>query len=589
MPGPCLSQRIAAESNAIFSGRMIPKGTALTDTLFGIDIYKKGFVKDPTIYFDPQAADPYGRGTYKKPYSTAAQLEAAVNMLSLNNTAHIGGQVIGFKRGSILHGGLTLKLAGASGNNVYLVPYGDKIDLPIITGATVYGLTGDPATGWATTNDSRVFKLTSAVEYDVFDTSMVIHSQRFNKVLGLTDEATVIAALIASGPGTRSYLGTTTYIYPFNGNPNWLTIEVNNVAHANSLKSALDVRYANIAATGFITIAGIHCRSAGNIALNVGSLGSASGNIGSIGSVDVVGCKNGNAGTDRASLGTDLGMTCCAIYGISDAIRMTNSYYAGNYSYNSMNNAMENGNSTGMIIERNVGMYTQGPCIAEMYMNTSGYIVRYNLGYGRYAKPVLNNTLYGHKGLWCSGYGDNQVTRYAAKSASNIYHHNIMLEIGDGMGMDLCGTGILAYNNHIEQDGHSGGANFRVNSGSDVPSTFVCNNNVLFQRYGATQGANVYADTTSTGTFSNNWYRRPDNATDSGFAGYAGVNRNGLTAIKANLDANGTNTATTYIAGRAAAGSAVLTGGVAIANYTDLDFDGVYGASAHVGAYKVGS
>lgn len=547
-------------------------------------------MRRPTIYFDPQATDPYGRGTFLKPYSTAAQLEAAINQLNKNNTVHVGGQVIGFKRGSILHGGITLSLAGEASDPVSIVPYGDAEALPIITGASVYALTENAATGWATSSDARVYKVNSATEYDVFDVQMAEGSQRFTKVAAGGDEAATIAAVVAAGPGTRSFLSGVIYIYPFNGTPDWTKIEYNDVAHRTNARNGLAIYYANIAASGYITVTGMHARSCANIGMTIASKSTALANITSLADVRAIGCKMGNCGVDRPSAGVDTSMSAGSIYGISSALRISNPMWLGNRIYDVANNAGEFGDTDGLIFERNTSLYSTGPGCAELYRNNSNSIIRYNVAVGRQNKLFLSES-YGHKGLWISGYDDTSSTRDASKSVNNVAHHNVITQVGSGMGIDICGDGVYLYNNYVESVQTSGGANLRIYDtvAGATHTSFTAKNNI-FNGLGTAVGRNIASAANVTHTLSDNWYRRSNGSANINlYSGATATEYSTLAAIIAGPDAGALGAATTFTEGRAAAGSAVLTAGVSVAGYTEVDLDGVYAATPAIGPYYVGS
>ena len=64
------------------------------------NIYDRGYVPNPTIFYDPDATTSLCLGTYRQPYNTLAQ----VNQRCVGNMA---GQTLGIKRGSVSRGSVT--------------------------------------------------------------------------------------------------------------------------------------------------------------------------------------------------------------------------------------------------------------------------------------------------------------------------------------------------------------------------------------------------------------------------------------------------------------------------------------------------
>ena len=310
--------------------------------------------------------------------------------------------MLGIKRGTTHRGGLVLTVSGTSANPFSIVPYGDAEALPIITG-------GEIVSTWTLVDATyNVWKYTmGATRYDVFQNDVRLWSLNptdatENNATGVTLDGTdtdgdAVAALVIKGEGWSVYYSNVMYIRPYSGeNPNGGQVEV------NSATDGLRVECANIAASGYLSVVGMDVRKGRVHGLEVHAPSSYT-DITTLADVSIVGCKVSNSGVDGAAGESNASVS---VTGLSDAVRMTGLYVAGNFSTESINNAFEFEGISGATCEFNYGYKVGGYAIAELYASCDTFTLRYNKGelatnYGR------RNTTFGAGGIW---YGNNYGT-----------------------------------------------------------------------------------------------------------------------------------------------------------------------------------
>lgn len=327
----------------------VPSGLSwLNDTLHGIDIYSKGFVKNPTLFFDPSNTDSLSLGTLQNPYNTQADLMAAVS-------GNMSGHVIGFKRGSTLQvsgtNGLSLICHGLPDAPLYLVPYGDAEELPIISAH---------ATPTWTLVTGNIWQTAMLTQHDVWQSE-----QRMRNVTWNIDAATTLIT-----DGTAAWNSNVMYIRPLGGeNPNLGQVFV------SACNNALLIRYSDVSISGHITLAGLDFRYARNSVCDIGA--EATANITEAGGIVVAGCGFSKAGVDKSPA---YGSNNLVIYGPSDAIRLSGVHVVGNKMRDALNNAIELSGTTGSLIEHN---RTQdcGGNLVELWSSNDTALIRYNYGH----------------------------------------------------------------------------------------------------------------------------------------------------------------------------------------------------------------
>lgn len=424
-----------ADSGVIRSQRgypMPPGADWLTDSLHGFDIYGAGFVRRPTLFFDPTDPNGLALGTYNNPYRTLTQLQQAVS-------GNMAGHVLGVKRGSIARAsagtiGLNLAVYGTSAKPFYIVPYGDAEALPIITG-------GNVITAWTLVDaGANIWSYAmGATQNDVWQSGarLIKKTWNTNAVTTLTTE------------GTSTYNSNTLYIRPFGGaNPADGTFEVCVVDFA------MTINYSNVAATGNIIIAGLDVQKGRNATFQI-TRPATYATISTCDNIQIVGCKVSGGGVDTNASG--LGRDALVLYGPTDAIRATNVYIAGNYFSDSMNNSVELAGVSGAIIEHNQAYQCHGHLIGELWASYDACIMRYNIGtdgsnYGRVCQKYSSGGIYFSNHYWDGATWD-AVDATNAKNTTSIAHHNLIVRpLIRGM-LFTGGTAHKAYHNTVVFDG----------------------------------------------------------------------------------------------------------------------------------------
>jgi hypothetical protein len=414
--------------NAPGLGFLPPSTPWLTDTLNGVDLYAQGFGLTPTIYFDPGAAETSRNlGTYQNPYTTLAQVAARCS-------GFLPGQVLGIKRGAFVRGTLGLACYGAEDAPFVIAPYGDALALPTISGGTV-------RTGWTPYGgDVRLWQLAGVTPAaDVFE-----NGARLFAVSGATLAAKIaalqayVAAPIAGAPGAFAYDGTSLYAWFADGaNPNLGEVETADAANA------ILINYPDVAGTGYVTLAGV-----GGIMSRYSAISIAPGNvIGTNAPADlkVVACMAGRSG---CQLDTTLSADAFQVYGIDDGHRISGLHLAGNYAFDTLNNAYEVAAVSSGLIERNIGWNAGGNSILEMWALCSNLIVQANRGYN---DPLASRRLssgYHNGGVWRTNY--SKVDGSASddtKSGANVVRFNYIQDPGNN-GIDVLGGSGDAYCNN---------------------------------------------------------------------------------------------------------------------------------------------
>jgi len=377
-----------------------PSGLSwLSETLNGMDIYKD-FVKRPTMFFDPSASTSANLGTFANPYNTQAALQAILS-------GNVAGQVMGFKRGTTLRvtgaNGLYLpSVYGAAGFPLTMCPYGDAEALPIITGGAVI-------TTWVLEDaGANIWKYTLATESDAWQSNVRLWKKTFS----------VSAVATLTTAGTSTYNTGVLYIRPYAGeNPNLGQVEISVCDYS------MRIIHANVAASGYIHIAGIDFRKARDT--NLRFIAGTTSGITTCDDISIVGCRLSGAGVDKTVQNNpcdNIDIGC-----VTDAKRITNLYIAGNYATDALNNPYEINGTSGAILERNIGTNSGGHTVAELYASNSGAIVRYNIGSGSNTLGRLY-TSFGQCAIWFNCVDcDTGSDETSAKSINNTAIFNLLL------------------------------------------------------------------------------------------------------------------------------------------------------------------
>jgi len=161
----------------------------------------------------------------------------------------------------------------------------------------------------------------------------------------------------------------------------------------------------------------------------------------------VIACQGGRAG---AQLDTSLSADAFQVYGVDDAHRVSGLYLAGNYAFETLNNAYEVAAISGGTIERNIGWNAGGNSIGELWALCSNLTVQFNRGYNDPLAGQRLSSSYHNGGVWRTNY--STVTGSAtddAKSGGNVVRFNYIQDPANN-GLDvLGGTGDQYYNNTV--------------------------------------------------------------------------------------------------------------------------------------------
>ena len=391
----------------------VPPGlTWLRDSLPGFNLYALGFSAQPTIFFDPSAAESQGLGTCNNPFTTQAQLQLAC-------TGDMSGQVLGIKRGTTLRvtgtDGLVLDCHGSAASPFIICPYGEAEALPVITAGIV-------RTDW-TRHGDNVYKLADVTQ----NTDVFQDEKRLWKKASLADVA---------GDGMAYYdaASNTLYAWTYDGvDPNTVSMETQGSDYA------LNIRYSNVGQTGNVHVIGMDCRMARNISLRA-SRPKAYAAMTAVSGLWFIGCRAGQAGYDASAL--TIASDAMLLYGASDTVRATNSMIVACEGYDALNNAFEVANVDGLIVEGNYGHDVGGNSIVEAWSSCSNMLVRNNYGL-RAGNAGRLFTGYHAGGIWSTVFNDvaGGTNRSHAAFQNNRYEFNIIAE---------------ARGQHIQIDGGNG-------------------------------------------------------------------------------------------------------------------------------------
>lgn len=384
----------------------------------------------PTHYFDPSALGSSGTGTYTNPFTTQTQLAAYLASIRSGGKANLSGKVLGLKRGTTINEEITLSdIYGSNSNPFLIVPYGDDLRRPIITGLIV-------STGWERySSDGRIWKKVNQYNQQFWDSSDILDNTEYHRywMKSAASEAAAISALQSAGNGYAAWYNGYSYIFPFAGsNPNngklLQTNQQSSVSSSNN--SVLNVAYSSLSSTGNIHVYGLQVHGGRNSAISISKYAAGSS---AVNGLIVADCYAGYAGIDGTSAG---GSDAITIFGESDSVRATNCIVSNNYMYDANNNAVEIGAMTNAIIERNESIRIGGNVIAELWYSCSGTRIQYNIGSGVYNETRKSGVItFSNKGVWIPGYSlsdGSQGSLSQASSVNNSIAFNYIDNVGSG-------------------------------------------------------------------------------------------------------------------------------------------------------------
>jgi len=369
----------------------------------------------PTYFYDPDASGSSGVGTFRNPFTTAAEIQAV-----LSNSQP--GEVLGIKRGSYTRGTLSLAVAGASDDPFHIVPYGDDEAMPVFSGEKV-------RTWWRLhPGDARIWRLGGILEaVDVYDIGYAPYGQVGSRLLYVSgvDLRSKIAAIrnyiaapVAGTAGVFAYDGTTIYAWFVDAvtqaNPN-----LGQVVTADA-EQAIYLSNGNVAAGGNIVVHGIVAWFARDNALQYTAGYSAT----SVDTIHILGCEAAYTGAQGAA-GEGLGQVAITVYGRSQSALATDVVIKGNYCHDCQNNAVELGYTSGAIVESNVAVNICGNSIVELWTNNTNCRVLFNRGYGDVNYGLKQNTGHG-SGVWATNYSDNGADTSTLYNGGHLVAFNYM-------------------------------------------------------------------------------------------------------------------------------------------------------------------
>ena len=465
---------------------------------------------DPNIFYDPTNLTSLNRGTVRHPYNTAAMLFAGTK-------GDMAGKRLGIKRGTVTMDRLWLGSYSTSATAPFIImPYGDALALPVVSGAKVYTFTGNQATGWAQVTAQPYYKLNTAFEAEVWDMSLGDNSvmRRLWKFTTVASEALAITGLAAAGPGSAIWMtGTSTiYIYPFNGVPDWTKMEVaainSGAAFGATHPGAIDLNVGNSGAVGGnVTVLGLDLRNCTGSNIRIHNGGFATGTLGP---VAVVSCDRTGSGLSTVSANSG---SATSIWS-TDTVAYSKVSCLGSRANDSMYHAIEYWSSSASEIAYNVANEMQGRSVAEIWALDMNASVHHNYGSSS-TRLALNGA--GFLGIYCPAYNSSAaVTKNSALSGGHSYYNNIIYGNRLGPCIQHYGSASTCYNNTLlfYAWGFTASTDFTaygiMTSDDDVSHTVAlsCSGNTItpIETAAATNGFVESTATTITVPGPNNWW-----------------------------------------------------------------------------------
>ncbi|HEY1615668.1 MAG TPA: hypothetical protein VGF97_18485 [Rhizomicrobium sp.] len=467
-----------------------PMPRHLTNTLFGAGVFAAGLNKSPNFFFDPNNPGSSGAGTFYNPFTTIAQVNAAI-------TGSMPGKVLGIKRGTYFKGTINLGVSGAPGAPFHIVPYGDDFGTPVFSGETARA-------SWTTySGDARIWQMSGFTQtVDLYDIGYAPYGTSGSRLLyvsgaslaaKITAIQNYISAPVAGTAGVFAYDSNITYAWFVD-----TVTEANpNLGQVISADATVVVQLTNgtVAAGGNLVVCGIGAYFARNNALAYNLNAAATSGAG----VQIVGCHAGFSGAQGAG-GQGLGQDAIVVYGHSQTVKLTASLFAGNYGQDAQNNALELAYTDGAVVQYNLGTNICGNSIVELWSNNTNATVLFNRGYNDVNARSKLNTGHG-SGVWATNYSDgggvntntayngghtiafNYVQDMANHAFDNFSRNNLYLNntaIGFSLipgsdffefeGNDATLTGCAMYNNLcVQMAPQTGTVGFMRTTGSATP------------------------------------------------------------------------------------------------------------------------
>lgn len=432
----------------------------LSDTINGVDIYS-GLAKSPTIFFDPSSTATKSLGTYRYPYKIQAEVQAIFS-------GKQAGQVLGIRRGSVLRAtgtnGFNLNVYGASGKPAIICPYGDDLDLPIITGGSIVT--------WAlhdVANNIWSYAV-GATEQEVWRSDV-----RMRKVAYATS---VADTLDPTKVNRTTFTSSVLYLRLPTG------VDANDgLTEVSVVNFAFDLRYTNVAASGYIHVYGLDVKKCRNNAFQI-TRPVTYESISTVDDIEVIGCRASGAGADNSD--STLGRDAFTAYGPTNAIRLQNMHFAGNFATDVLNNSIELGATSKAIVENNISYNVGGNSVIELWTSNDNAIIRYNFGDMSGLAPAVFSVS-GSGMLFANRERDGDTHDATnAKNFNNKAHHNLIsrpktsaMHIAGGTGHEIYHNTVYLKDDDVQSSGTSA-ANGWATSGTAASGFCTISNNLFY-------------------------------------------------------------------------------------------------------------
>jgi hypothetical protein len=457
----------------------------------------------PTHFFDPTATGSSGAGTYANPFTTQAQITAAMIGAAGNYNREIGGWVFGIKRGITITSQLFFDNFRANSDVPFVVcPYGNSGELPVFE-------LGSQLSTWSVVGGySGVFNATLPNFWPVWQGTRRIYNLFGNTVKTLATIATWAPLLQAAGAGYCVYCDDgKVYAIPYdNENLNLGQVYVPNstILTDPNYKSGLQLAYAPDSTwTGSVTVAGLAFRHGGYFGIKL--IRNTAPTVGA-NSPKIIGCDFRNHGVsvfDSVTLNsTAIVGNAISTYGCDDTVRMTNQYIAGNYFDDIGNNTIETSYTDGTVAEFNLSKDAIGHGIIELWQSNSNSIIRYNEAHFPLTRSLTSITV--GAGYWNAALTLGSTTvPVPAQNKNNVCAFNLVNDCAANAFKDWGSDGAICINNtFIGKDSNPQFELNTANGGGGVAGASILMRNNAIHLTGNSSAGNI-APYIYTGTAGN--------------------------------------------------------------------------------------
>ncbi|CDG83723.1 hypothetical protein [Janthinobacterium agaricidamnosum] len=376
----------------------------------------------PTHFFDPGAASSAGTGTLRNPFSSAAQVQAAI-------AGNVQNITLGMRRGSVLYGGLQFYVRGGLNSPFRLVPYGNSEVLPQIVGGVI-------ALGWESLARG-VWALRVTQNQDVYQNGFRL----LKRSTSYASAAVAIADIATAGPGSIGYCPSAgaVYIVPLdNENPNLGQMEI------TKAERGLAFGPVNEGSSGNVQVIGIHARLGRDNALGA-TFSDTQRAVGALWSH----CMFGQSGVDQP--GGHHSSALLTIAGARPNARLINWAAVDSFFYDGLNNAVEQIHSNHGQVTGNSSWNIGGNSLYEAYASSSNTEIAYNVGRNdpsNNARLCVGSYSNGAFALFGQLEGETPDMNSTA-NVNNHCHHNLILNARFAFSLGGGANTVIAHNTII--------------------------------------------------------------------------------------------------------------------------------------------